>query len=163
VSKQQTTAIPATTVISWTAIPHSNQNVQSPNLLKAISIHYGTVRGWQTNPYKHVSYLISKQWCKHCNIYIKPNKFQTTHFITRDFFRFSFRFLLCPLQKTNIKVRKPLIINQTVWNKSGPCTKTTRNKAVVSDSQQCLSIQEYNNMSWLIQKFHILMSVLFLL
>jgi len=41
--------------------------------------------------------------------------------------------------------------------------KYKKKTAILSDSQQCLSIQQYNSMSWLIQKFHILISVLFLL
>jgi len=62
---------------------------------------------------------ISKLGCKRCNIYVKPNMFQTICLIVRDFFCSSFRFIKHPTQKATRKLRKPLLINQTVRNMSG--------------------------------------------
>ena len=66
-------------------------------------------------------------------------------------------------KKPNTNQGKPLTINQTVWKCQAQCNKTTRNTVVVSDSQQCLSIQQYNSMYRSIQKLHIPIWVPFLL
>jgi len=70
--------------------------------------------GIQILLYVSVTY-INKLWCLCCNIYIEPNIFQTIWLFTRDFLRFSFRFLQ-HLNWTNSNLAKPLTINQTVRN-----------------------------------------------
>jgi len=86
--------------------------------------------------------------------------FQTIWFITRDFLSFQPGSCNIPYKKPT--QTQPLMINPTVWNMSGTVYRNY-NKHSRWISQQCLSIQQYNSMSWLIQKFHIFIWVPFLL